>query len=164
MTRSAGARIAAVLAALSLVVLTAAAGPAAPRPSVTVYKSPTCGCCKAWMDHLRASGFDVKGVDISNAQLDEMRASLGVSQRLSSCHTAVIDNKVVVEGHVPAAAIKRFMQDKPAAVGLAAPGMPIGSPGMEQGDQKDRYDVVAFDRNGKVTVYATYVGSQEVRR
>jgi len=141
--------------ALTATVALAAVAPAAPaRPTVMVYKSATCGCCKQWIDHLKANGFEVKATDLSGTELDQTKATLGVSPQLASCHTAVIDNKYVVEGHVPASTMKRLLAEKPAGVkGLAVPGMPVGSPGMEIGDRKDPYDVLAFDQRGKTLVY-----------
>lgn len=117
---------------------------------VTVYKSPTCGCCKAWVDHLRANGFNVTAKDMSD--MDQVKAKLGVPPKLSSCHTATV-NGYVIEGHVPAADIKRLLAEKPKVSGLTAPGMPMGSPGME-GPHKDSYDVLAFDTKGETRVYA----------
>jgi hypothetical protein len=123
---------------------------AAPTP-ITVYKTPTCGCCKQWVKHLEANGFAVKVHDMDS--LEEIKRSMGVPGELQSCHTGIV-NKYVVEGHVPADLIQKMLKEKPAIVGLAVPGMPSGSPGMEQGGPKDRYDVIAFERGGKTHVYA----------
>lgn len=120
--------------------------------SIKVYKSPTCGCCGAWVDHLRESGFKVdveKMEDVTPA-----KRTFGVSEDLYSCHTAVFDG-YVFEGHVPAADIERLILERPKAIGLAVPGMPIGSPGMEQGNQKEPFTVVLFDRT-KRQVFSTY--------
>lgn len=127
----------------------------AAKPVMQVYKSPTCGCCAKWVEHAKDAGFDVRVVDLDEAKLDAQKTKLGVSPRLQSCHTATV-NGYVVEGHVPAADIWRMLKDKPAIVGLAAPGMPRGSPGMEMGSAKDRYDVVSFDKTGGSKVYATH--------
>ena len=108
-------------------------------PLVTVYKSPTCGCCSMWVEHLEASGFEVES--IARTDMGAVKDSLGVPSHLSSCHTGVVDG-YVVEGHVPAEQIKRLLDERPDALGLSVPGMPIGSPGMEVGDQRDPYDVV----------------------
>lgn len=116
---------------------------------VQVYKTPTCGCCSGWVDHLREQGFVVEVQDLSN--LDAVKASLGVDSDLMSCHTATV-NGYVVEGHVPAGSIRRLLDERPAVAGIAAPGMPIGSPGME-GPNPDAYDVVAFDRSGGRSVF-----------
>ncbi len=119
-------------------------------PGVTVYKSPTCGCCGKWIDHLRANGFQVTARDV--ADVDAYKQQYGVPRHLASCHTAVVEG-YVIEGHVPADVVRRLLAERPKVRGLSVPGMPIGSPGMEQGARKDPYDVVAFDRAGRVTVY-----------
>lgn len=121
-----------------------------------VYKSPTCGCCKAWVDRMKAAGFDTKVTDLPEAALQKEKARLGVTDNLASCHTAVV-NGYVVEGHVPAEDIQRMLRDKPKIAGIAAPGMPRGSPGMEvPGGTKDAFDVVAFTKAGKTSVYAKH--------
>jgi hypothetical protein len=126
----------------------------AAKTVIQVYKSPTCGCCKAWVDHIRAAGFQAEVFDVTDADLQVRKAKLGVGPKLASCHTAVV-NGYVVEGHVPAADIERMLREKPAIAGLAAPGMPVGSPGMEMpGGQADRYDVVAFTKAGTTRVFA----------
>ena len=123
-------------------------------PVVEVYKSPTCGCCNDWIKHLQANGFtDIKTFDTGNAK---KRAEVGMSLRFGSCHTALIDG-YVVEGHVPAREIRRLLKERPKALGLAVPGMPLGSPGMEVDDGRvDRYDVMLVQRDETATVYATY--------
>ena len=118
-----------------------AAAPTA-APQITVYKSPTCGCCGKWVDHLRSDGFVVAVVDEQN--LAPRKSELGVPERFGSCHTAVVDD-YVIEGHVPATDIRRLLRERPAARGLAVPGMPIGSPGMEMGERRDPYTVWLFD-------------------
>lgn len=122
-----------------------------PGPVVTVYKSPSCGCCGKWVDHLRANGFRVTVHDVQN--VEPFKERYGVPQRLGSCHTATV-NGYVIEGHVPAADIRRLLAEKPKVKGLAVPGMPVGSPGMEQGNVKEPYDVVSFDETGRSAVYA----------
>ena len=119
---------------------------------ITVYKSATCGCCKNWVEHLRANGFTVKARDV--ADVTPYKNRYGITPALASCHTAVVDG-YAIEGHVPAADIKRLLKERPKIQGLAAPGMPSGSPGMEQG-HKDPYDVLSFDKAGKVSVYAKH--------
>jgi hypothetical protein len=119
---------------------------------ITVYKSPTCGCCSKWVDHLRNEGFKVKTINQDN--MSSIKSSSGVTANLQSCHTAFVDG-YVVEGHVPADDIKRLLRERPKVTGISAPGMPMGSPGME-GQRKDYYDVVTFDRNGRTTVYARH--------
>ncbi len=130
----------------------AAALAEAPPLEIIVYRSPSCGCCKAWATHLEQNGFTVKQVELD--YLSEIKAQAGISQRLASCHTAII-GRYAIEGHVPAADIKRLVAEKPEVAGLTAPGMPSGSPGMENG-RKDPYDVLAFTRDGKTTVWASH--------
>lgn len=125
---------------------------AASAAEVMVYKSPTCGCCSAWVDHLKANGFDVEVENVRD--VNRIKQQQGVTRELASCHTALVDG-YVVEGHVPAADIKRLLETKPAIAGLAVPGMPMGSPGME-GPIKQKYDVVSFDKDGKTKVFSSY--------
>jgi Predicted metal-binding protein len=117
---------------------------------ITVYKDPSCGCCTKWIDHLRAHGFAVTARDMDD--MDEVKATFGVPGKLQSCHTATLGS-YVVEGHVPADVIQKMLKERPKILGLAVPGMPVGSPGME-GGRAQHYDVVAFERNGKTSVYA----------
>lgn len=132
------------------------AAPSAAAPLMQVYKSPTCGCCKAWVDKMKSAGFEVRVTDLDEAALQDLKAKRGVSDNLQSCHTAVV-NGYVVEGHVPAEDIHRLLKEKPAIVGIAAPGMPRGSPGMEvPGGAKDAYQVLTFTRAGKTTVFARH--------
>lgn len=128
-------------------------GATADLPEVTVYKSPTCGCCAEWVTHLRDNGFPVNVEEEVNVQPVKQR--LGVPRTLASCHTAVVED-YVVEGHVPAADIKRLLRDQPSLHGLSVPGMPVGSPGMEQGDYVEPYAVVGFNPQGDTTVVARY--------
>lgn len=123
---------------------------AAPIP-ITVYKSPSCGCCKNWVTHMQGAGFAVKVIDMDD--LTTVKKNAGVPQKLQSCHTALV-GAYVIEGHVPADLVKKMLAQKPQITGLAVPGMVTGSPGMEMGDSKDPYDVIAFDRAGKTTVFA----------
>ena len=120
---------------------------------VVVYKSPTCGCCKEWVKHLQANGFSVKAHDVPDIM--PYKTANGVPATLGSCHTAKVGG-YVIEGHVPANDIKRLLKERPPVSGLAVPGMPSGSPGMEQGGHKDRYDVLTFDKQGKTGVYTRY--------
>lgn len=144
--------VAAGTLACAAVVGAVATTQAPPAPAVVVYKSPSCGCCKAWMSHLEANGFKVTGKDVDNVQ--PIKDDVGLPSSLASCHTAMVEG-YVVEGHVPAADIKRLLKERPKVVGLSAPGMPMGSPGME-GDRKDKYDVIAFDAKGRKTVFASH--------
>jgi hypothetical protein len=121
---------------------------------VEVYKSATCGCCSKWVDHLRANKFTVRTTDTED--MDAVKARYKVPAVLQSCHTAIVGG-YVIEGHVPAADVQRLLKERPDVVGLAVPGMPAGSPGMEVPGQKpDAYNVVAFDKAGRTTVFASH--------
>ncbi|HYD54338.1 MAG TPA: DUF411 domain-containing protein [Gemmatimonadaceae bacterium] len=120
--------------------------------TVTVYKSPTCGCCKAWVTHMEQAGFRVVAIDTND--LSGIKERHGVRPEHGSCHTATVGD-YVLEGHVPAADVKRLLAEKPKVTGLAVPGMPQGSPGMETG-AKDPYEVIAFTRGGGSSVFAKY--------
>lgn len=120
-------------------------------PTVLVYKTESCGCCNAWVDHLRAAGFTVDARDV--VDLMSIKRDAGVPASHASCHTALVDG-YVVEGHVPADQIERLLAERPEVAGLAVPGMPVGSPGME-GPGAGPYQVLAFDRQGSSSVYAT---------
>lgn len=120
---------------------------------IMVYKSPTCGCCNKWVKHLQDEGFTVKTKNIAN--LVPVKNKYGVNPAYQSCHTAKI-GKYFIEGHVPASDIKRLLKEKPDIKGLTVPGMVVGSPGMEQGSRKDRYDVLAIDKNDNYSVYSSY--------
>ncbi|MEF7612347.1 DUF411 domain-containing protein [Aquincola sp. MAHUQ-54] len=122
-------------------------------PLVEVFKNPTCGCCGAWVQHLEQAGFPVKVVEVDDTTVTRKR--YGLPDKFGSCHTGIV-NGYVVEGHVPATEIKRLLAAKPTAIGLAVPGMPVGSPGMEYGDRKDPYDVYLIDKSGRETVFAHY--------
>ena len=124
--------------------------PEAEAETVVVYKSPTCGCCKAWVTHMRENGFRVEVHEQYN--VTPVKNELGVPGRLRSCHTAKVGG-YVIEGHVPADQVKRLLEEKPDVTGLAVPGMPMGSPGME-GPRKDPYEVSAFRRDGGTRVDA----------
>lgn len=120
---------------------------------MVVYKTPTCGCCRAWVDHVQAAGFAVEVRDMPDVA--PVKHEHGLPGHLASCHTAIVDG-YVVEGHVPADVIRRMLRERPQVAGIAVPGMPMGSPGMEvPGGRKDPYDIIAFSRDGKVSVYET---------
>ena len=120
-------------------------------PTVTVYKSPTCGCCSKWIEHMRSNGFEVKSTDVED--ITSVKTANGVPSEASSCHTALVAG-YVLEGHVPADSVKRLLKEKPKVAGLAVPGMPMGSPGMEVPSGKvEHYDVVSFARGGATTVF-----------
>lgn len=128
-----------------------AGGPA----TVEVWKSPTCGCCRDWIAHLEADGFRVVVHDTGNTAT---RARMGIPMKLGSCHTAVVAGHAI-EGHVPARDIRRLLKEKPKAIGLAAPGMPIGSPGMDgpaYGGRRQAYDVLLVKAGGATSVYQSY--------
>jgi len=118
--------------------------------AIKVYKTPTCGCCKGWVQHLRDNGFQVETMDMPD--LSMIKQKYGVKPALQACHTAVV-NGYVVEGHVPADLIMKLVKERPAVAGLAVPGMPSGAPGME-GASRAAYDVLTFDRAGRTRVYA----------
>ncbi|GIV61791.1 MAG: CopG family transcriptional regulator [Rhodothermaceae bacterium] len=145
-----------LIAGLSALALLAALGLTftltgqASSPKVVVYKSPTCGCCSKWVDHMRAQGFEVETHDVQD--VTPIKQRFGVAPRLASCHTALVDG-YVIEGHVPAAQVKQLLADRPDVRGLAVPGMPMGSPGME-GAYSEAYDVLTFDAQGRTTVFA----------
>jgi hypothetical protein len=148
------ALVAIVMASFGLGVAAQQKAAAPPAPKVTVYKTSSCGCCHLWVEYMKASGFDVQAMDVSAAGVRAVSKAAGLKDEDTSCHTAKIGN-YVVEGHVPAEDIKRMLKEKPAIAGIAAPGMPQGSPGMEQGS-KQPYNVVAFTPDGKTTVYAKH--------
>jgi hypothetical protein len=128
--------------------------PAPDADVIQVYKSPTCGCCGDWVEHLREHGFEVEVVDRPN--MAAVKSELGLPGDMASCHTAIIAG-YLVEGHVPAPDIQRMLAERPEVAGLAVPGMPVGSPGMEvEGRPADAYDVLAFDRQGTTSVWASY--------
>lgn len=139
-------------AAIAVLLYTFIPGQSAEATEITVYKSPSCGCCGKWVDHLEDSGFVVT---VKNRKdMSSVKREFAVQHRHQSCHTAMVDG-YVIEGHVPAVDIKSLLQDKPAIQGLAVPGMPMGSPGME-GSRKDRYAVLAVDKQGRDTVFSRY--------
>ncbi len=144
---------------LSLVAGAAAAVPCRavfalePLPQVHVFKNPTCGCCGAWVDHMKAAGFALTVTEIDDTSV--ARKKYGLPDRFGSCHTAIVAG-YVVEGHVPASDVRRLLAMKPVAIGLAVPGMPVGSPGMEMGARKDPYQVLLVAKDGRERVFSTY--------
>lgn len=145
----------AALAGLALGHLGAALASKPALPSVQVWKDPNCGCCQLWVEHLQDHGFSVQVHDVGN---NAARARLGMPRELGSCHTALVAG-YVIEGHVPAADLQRLLRERPAALGLAVPGMPIGSPGMDgalyQG-RRDAYDVLLVQRDGATRRFQRY--------
>lgn len=122
---------------------------------IEVYRSPSCGCCSKWLAHLKENQFDVK--DYLTNDVQAIKDKYGVPQNMASCHTAII-NGYVVEGHVPAADIRKLLKLKPAVIGISVPGMPVGTPGMEMGGRKDAYKVISFDKNENYQVFSSYKG------
>ncbi|WP_422412701.1 MULTISPECIES: DUF411 domain-containing protein [unclassified Endozoicomonas] len=123
-------------------------------PTVMLYKTPACGCCKQWAKHMEENGFKVMSHDVPSTAT--YRARAGIPKGMESCHTAFIGD-YAIEGHVPATDIKRLLSEKPAGVnGLTVPGMPLGSPGMEYGDRKDPYQVIGFTKDGNTSVFANH--------
>lgn len=128
---------------------------ASPKPQVEMWKDPSCGCCKDWVAHLEKSGLDVRIHETGNAAA---RARLGIPPRLGSCHTATVGG-YALEGHVPARDIQRLLREKPKALGLVVPGMPVGSPGMDgpmYGGRTTSYEVLLLASDGKTRVYSRY--------
>ncbi|WP_281647299.1 DUF411 domain-containing protein [Parendozoicomonas sp. Alg238-R29] len=122
-------------------------------PDITVYKSATCGCCSKWVEHLEDNGFNVVSQNVTN--LSDYKQKANLPNGLGSCHTAFVGG-YAIEGHVPAADIKAMLQNRPEITGLAVPGMPMGSPGMEYNNQKDAYQVLGYTKEGEVTVFSSH--------
>ncbi|MDF3839422.1 DUF411 domain-containing protein [Cupriavidus basilensis] len=141
------------LGATAAASLRAATSVAAAPLAITVYKSPQCGCCEGWVEHLRTNGFAVTVRNVDDTGV--YRARFGIPERFGSCHTGHIAG-YAIEGHVPAADVKRLVAARPKAVGLAVPAMPVGSPGMEQGSRKDPFDVLLIRADGGASVFASY--------
>ncbi len=120
---------------------------------IVVYRSPTCGCCEKWLAHLKQNNFVIK--DIVTDDVQAIKDKYGVSPEMASCHTAIV-NGYVVEGHVPASDIKNLLKTKPAIVGIAVPGMTVGTPGMEMGDKKEPSNVMSFDSQNHTAVFNSY--------
>ncbi|WP_042423196.1 DUF411 domain-containing protein [Comamonas granuli] len=154
--------LAAALPAVGAGMALAALGPvalaAAPQSTpVELWKDPQCGCCQDWVEHMQAQGFVFTVHPTGNAAV---RARLGLPSQLGSCHTALVGG-YLIEGHVPAADVRRLLQQKPQALGLAVPGMPVGSPGMDgpvYGNRRDPYDVLLVARDGSTRVFSSYHG------
>ena len=143
--------IAGVLAAPAL----ARIAVAAEAPRLSVAKSPTCGCCGAWVQHMRAAGFEVEVREVADDELQALKEKAGLAPEHRSCHTAEVDG-YVVEGHVPAEDVSRLLAERPDALGLTVPGMPAGSPGMDMGDMRDPYDTLLIRRDGAAEVFASH--------
>jgi hypothetical protein len=145
----------ALLAVLACVSIAAQGSKSPALPVMEVYKSPTCGCCAKWVDHVRAGGFTVKVTDLGDEALDALKEKHGIPRTAQSCHTGLVGG-YVVEGHVPVGEVHRLLKERPAVAGIAVGGMPIGSPGMEvPGRPPQTYNVVTFDKAGAVKVFST---------
>ena len=121
---------------------------------ITVYRSPSCGCCGVWIEHAQKHGFKVE--DIKIEEMEALKQKHNVPSQLASCHTTIVDG-YVMEGHIPVDDVKRFLTEKPEGfIGLAVPGMPLGSPGMEAGDMKQPFQVLAFNKQGEAKVFNEY--------
>jgi hypothetical protein len=123
--------------------------------TVEVWKSPSCSCCSAWVGHLAENGFGVQAKDVANGELARIKAKAGIKPEQQSCHTGKVGG-YVIEGHVPAEDIRRLLSEKPDGIGLTVPGMPIGSPGMEMGEEKEPYEVLLIRRDGRTEVFARH--------
>jgi hypothetical protein len=151
-------KLAALVAALSTLALTTAAvrelptNTTAKKPTITVYKDPNCGCCKNWIQYLVKHGYQVDAKDSPDMQ--QIKRTLGVPATLAACHTGVV-NGYIIEGHVSAEDIDRLLAQKPKIAGIAVPGMPASSPGMDS-PRKQPYQVLSFDKTGKTAVFSTH--------
>ena len=143
-----------LLLALAVLALGAASLTAQPQPRLTVYKDAGCGCCSLWVKHMESNGFTASVSD--SPDMPAVKAKHGVPASLRSCHTSIVDG-YVIEGHVPAAYVRRLLKERPAIAGIGVPGMPIGSPGMEMAGVKPQsFDVFSFDRTGRTQIYASH--------
>lgn len=122
---------------------------------MTVYLSPTCGCCSAWVEHARTAGYDLTVIESDQEELMRQKSERGVPDALAGCHTVDVDG-YTIEGHVPMEDIARLLSERPDALGLAVPGMPAGSPGMDMGGRVDPFDVMLFTVDGEPTVFASH--------
>lgn len=142
-----------ILGAMLAAIPLASCSESAQASVLTIYKSPHCGCCGAWVEHAKASGFEVQVFETE--LVSDMADKLKVPEVVRSCHSAEIGG-YFIEGHVPASDIQKLLRDRPKARGLAVPRMPVGSPGMEQGDQRDVFNTLLIERSGKATVFARH--------
>lgn len=144
-----------ILCGLSIALFTAPALADQTQGALEVWKSPTCGCCGKWVKHMKDSGYDVTTRDVAYGILTKIKRQAGIGEDVASCHTGKIGG-YVIEGHVPAEDVKRLLAEKPDAVGLAVAGMPVGSPGMEAGDEKEPYEVLLVKKDGTTEVFAKH--------
>lgn len=142
--------------AASLFLLTASHGHAADNMSrIEVFKSASCGCCGLWVKHMKQAGHEIKANDVASGILSKIKREAGLKPELQSCHTAKVGG-YVIEGHVPAEDVARLLKEKPDAIGLAVPGMPLGSPGMDTGPDKEPYEVLLVKKDGSTEVFAKH--------
>ncbi|WP_419763577.1 MAG: DUF411 domain-containing protein [Arcobacter sp.] len=118
--------------------------------TMTVYKSPYCGCCEKWINIMKSKGFDVKTIETNS--VNEVKKRVGLQAGQTSCHTAIVDG-YFIEGHVDYSAVQKMLNEKPNILGISVPGMPIGSPGMEQGNMKQAYNIIYINKDGSIGVY-----------
>lgn len=144
-----------IISALLLATTLAVPAQSEPSNALHVSKDPSCGCCAEWASLMEEAGFEVTVTDMPNSQLARLKAASGVTPELASCHTATIDG-YVIEGHVPAKDIKRLLAERPTAIGLTAPGMPVGSPGMGPEATREAYDVLLIGEEGQTEVFSSY--------
>lgn len=142
-------------AALTVLFCLAGTPAAADQPTIEVQKTATCGCCVAWVAHLRRAGFTVRAQNVSYERLARFKQQHGIRDRHASCHTARVGG-YTIEGHVPASEILRLLEQRPEAVGLSVPGMPVGSPGMEAGTEREAYRVLLVKKDGTDRTYKSY--------
>lgn len=131
------------------------AGRSSDYPLVQVFKTPTCGCCSAWVEHIVNAGFHVKTNDVPDEDLQNLKQKYGIPPAYASCHTAIMSD-YVIEGHVPADDIKKMLEARPQIIGLTVPGMPMGSPGMEMGDHREEYATFQIARDGSVSIFTMH--------
>lgn len=123
--------------------------------NITVYRTPTCGCCKGWVEHLKQNGFQVTDLVKPESEIQTIRQKYNLPSNLASCHTSEVAG-YLVEGHIPVADVKRLIAQKPNIAGISVPGMPIGTPGMEMGDRKESFNVFAFKKDGQTKIFNSY--------
>lgn len=141
---------------LSFAAVSVPAVPVSSPPGMEVYRSPSCGCCLKWVEHLRSNGASIKVHDLQASELDRVKGQRHVPAKLKSCHTGVVAG-FVVEGHVPWVDIKKMLDTRPKILGLSVPGMPLGSPGMEdRGGRRQPYDVLSFSEGGVTAVFGSH--------
>ena len=148
-----------LLVALFVAVLANNANSSEPTTAIDVAKTSSCGCCLAWIDHLKENSFSVTSKNMTMGNLTRFKLKNGIGPKTASCHTARIEN-YTIEGHVPAREIRRLLTERPDAIGLSVPGMPLGSPGMDFGDDREAFDVLLIRHDGSTETFASYPGSK----